>query len=752
MKANLMHTFLLLLLILSAFDNAAFILPSVSPQTYVPKALFQVSTPSTEKLISFCVNDNGKVIRLIKECKAARDVQRVLNGTNISNLPPSVAATAMRVMVKFDRDSIITKRLLPDLLNRANTSVLERRNTTATSSNKTLYFVEDVLYSLSLLNKHEAMIPTTPLANICCEILTEDVNTTLKLLHPRRLVEVAESINSLSLNQPRLLDAVCERLARSDSLGKLQPPKICEGLMAISSYPVTTKAFLRRLRKQSVRSKVSPRHLVMAIQSSGQLAHDEDVKTIGYNMITRELLRPINGDSGENLINSLSVKQIVIILRTINKFDFKNIRVVKELETAFERKLGETSEREISMFLLFLREYDEIVTQETGAALGERLLCLCSDGGTLEPTSFVTALRSAIKLFGKTNPAVLRPYLETMEYLCAHKTGFLSRIDSFQLSLLVESLVFVRYTEENILLEIATAIVKPQITGSISPSASYRILNSFNILVTRTPSQTLQGFEEKLFRLLGSNLLSAKIKPYEAAGAMFAYAKAGYILELGIFDHLSEVVSQNAWHLPPRSIAQCLWSCGKMYELETNMQKLPSAEAPPYLLSAAQLVKNLSTRCSELTAKDLAQCLWAMGRLDLYDQYAAETLAQQATKLLSTCFACEIANILWGLSNIGFDQKEPIITISRRMLDSDVSASPKEAACVLYALATMGVTEDEIFSNLTSSMIGQMDQVSAQALANTLYAYKTANKRPPRTLLDAWVTERLGIIGIQSTR
>merc|ERR1712232_5833 len=129
--------------------------------------------------------------------------------------------------------------------------------------------------------------------------------------------------------------------------------------------------------------------------------------------------------------------------------------------------------------------------------------------------------------------------------------------------------------------------------------------------------------------------------------------------------------------------------------------------------------------------------------------YAAETLAEQATKLLSTCFACEIANILWGLSNIGFDQKEPVITISRRMLDSDVSASPKEAACVLYALATMGVTEDEIFSNLTSSMISQMDQVSAQALANTLYAYKTANKRPPRTLLDAWVTERLGIVGIQ---
>mmetsp|Transcript_28054 Transcript_28054/g.41435 ORF Transcript_28054/g.41435 Transcript_28054/m.41435 type:complete len:314 (+) Transcript_28054:85-1026(+) len=293
---------LFLHILASGLDISAFVLPTTSPPT-ARIALFHSGT-TRENPTSLRVNADAKIIRSIKECKTSIDISRVLNGTNttISNLAPSVAATAMRVMVKFDKGSISTKQALPGLLERTGRGVLERRKNGDSASNKTLYFVQDVLYSLSLLHNNEAM---SPLADVCCDILTEDYNTTLKMLQPRRLVEIAESIKSMSLNQPRLLDAVCDRLAWPDSSGKLQPPKLCEGLMALSSYPHTSKAFLRRLRKASVRRKISSRHLVMAIQSSERMADDEDIKKIAYNMITRELLRPIDGTVGKKLDKSI---------------------------------------------------------------------------------------------------------------------------------------------------------------------------------------------------------------------------------------------------------------------------------------------------------------------------------------------------------------------------------------------------------------------------------------------------------------
>jgi hypothetical protein len=233
--------------------------------------------------------------------------------------------------------------------------------------------------------------------------------------------------------------------------------------------------------------------------------------------------------------------------------------------------------------------------------------------------------------------------------------------------------------------------------------------------------------------------------PYEAAEAAFSYAKSGYASDMGVFDHVTNLVSRSLPSLSTRQVAKCLWACGKMYVWEPQMS--PEIQGPPYLSSARKYAKHLSTRESELSAKDLAQCLWAMGRLAISDRTTTTALASRVQKVLPDCFACETSNIIWGLSKTGFDDKDIMVGISRRMLDADVHASPEEAACVLYALGNAGIREDDVFEHLTDSMMSQVECVGAQAMANALWAHNVVGKLPPPALLQSWASDKLGLTG-----
>ena len=57
----------------------------------------------------------------------------------------------------------------------------------------------------------------------------------------------------------------------------------------------------------------------------------------------------------------------------------------------------------------------------------------------------------------------------------------------------------------------------------------------------------------------GGTLLTTQLMPYEAADAAFAYTKAGYISDMGVFDNVVGLVGQNLGSLSMQQVAKCQW-------------------------------------------------------------------------------------------------------------------------------------------------------------------------------------------------
>ena len=774
------------------------------------------------------LSKEAKYVRAIRACSTSAGVQAVLDRTNDPNhMSPNIAAAAMRTMIKFDRNSETTSKALPLLIKVAGSGVVACHKNEFQNMNMTLYAMQDVLYSLSLLRK-EGMVP---LANIICDVLAADLPSVLDKLEPRRLVEIMEAAHTFSLeSHPTLFDTIAKRLSKSDAVGKLAAPKLCEGLMALASYPDALVRFLRRLRKQSVRRELSAYHVTMAIRAAGKLRKmddddfAEDVQVMAYTLVNRELSRPILGNT-TTLVTQLSINQAATVLYAISKFEWDELTIIEDLchvigesqeaapidvalilqsfsklevdsrdlvlqlgsqltvwledgrpielrhmnviltsvlslyrdepdvlnlyenalkqllrREAYESLLNDASQSDIARYVWFLSEAGTERDADIGRMLGNKLLSIASEN--LEPARFVMAVRYAVKMYARVDADVLQPYLEATKQTC---TGdCLSRMSSLDLSFLVEALVIAKCTDEELFLRLAKTAAQPSMVDDFLPSSARRIMTSFTNIVPRIPSSELQDYQEQLFQLLGASLLSTQLKPFEAAEAAFSYAKAGYVYDMGVFDHVNDLVSQNLSNLSTRRVAKCLWACGKMYvwePVEMGMQ------APPYLKSARKYAKHLASRESELSAKDVAQCLWAMGRLGISDPSTLHVFATQANHVLQDCFACETSNIIWGLSKTRYDDEDVMISISRRMLDTDIHASPTEAACVLYALGNAGIREDEVFEHLTEIMMSQLEHVGAQAMSNVLWAHNMVGKLPPPKLLQSWASDKLGLTG-----
>jgi hypothetical protein len=759
-------------------------------------------------------------------------------------MTPNIAAAAMNTMVKHDRQNNATQMALPFLLEVAGAGILGYRNP---SNNMTLYAIQDVLFSLSLLQNKTAMIP---LANTICDIFANDLNQTITTLHPRRMVEIVEAVMALQLNHTKLLDAACDRLAKPDALKKLKPAKICQGLSALSfrkEFSPATVGFLRRLRKQTVRQELGPHYVTMAITAAGRLLgscgtaeEEEEVRVMAYTLVNRELRRPIQGNT-TTLVTQLSLYQISSIAYAISLFGWNDSPILTDIYEAIDRRLEqEFSIRDASLILkaslsfevnrtmistlgdtllqwvqqsrpvnrkdfvavltsalrLLRRDTDNIIEPFARAAtevmesktyedfllelteveiaglnwffaeatserksnvcysLGKRLQTLASDRN-LKPESVVMAFQYAVKMFGKSHPDVLQPYLDTVKHLCTVGTSnFLSTITSTDLAFLVESLSRAKFKDEATYVEIAKMAIKTRFAEECSPSASRRIMSAFANAVTQIETSKLQGYQVQLFDSLGANLLSTQVKPYEAADALYVYAKVGYLSDMGVFDQLSALVSEQLENLSIRAVAQCLWACGKMYMWDSK-RLLSNELCPndmhdtPYLEGARSFAEYLQLRISELSAIDLAQSLWAMAKLGICDDQIVDVFAKRAKQVIGESGGCEIANIVWGLSKVGYHNKELLKKLSRRVLDADVQLSTKEAACVLFALGYADAREDDVFTHLGDVLMGQVDSVSAQAIANALWAHNQVGKLAPPKLLESWASSKLGLVGLQ---
>ena len=393
-----------------------------------------------------------------------------------------------------------------------------------------------------------------------------------------------------------------------------------------------------------------------------------------------------------------------------------------------------------------------------------------------QPKDVNTILRSVAFL---CSPAIPQPYLMAATQLFRHRP-FLQQCTASDLANFAWLAAFKAggywYTmdDSRVVNALAERILDPDILASCSPMLACRILNAFTELYCKTsvPAEMLSSSREqellsRLFCSLGEPLLSTQLSPLDFSSALYTYAKASYVLDMGIFDHLVEMMASRVSECTLRQIAQGLWACGKMAQWESGSSSTENNEdddfsfsgviEAPYLPNAAVLASHLADHVDQLGPKDVSQSLWALARLQLHDNVTiTQCLVDRASVIADEMNAQEIANSLWGISRlttIWNSSQSTIVALTRRLgpppnpeAAQPLPLLPQEAASILVALGRMHVRDEGLFRQLTRHMLDQMDATSAQAIANALWAHRAVHLEPPQQLLERWAEHKLGLV------
>jgi len=172
---------------------------------------------------------------------------------------------------------------------------------------------------------------------------------------------------------------------------------------------------------------------------------------------------------------------------------------------------------------------------------------------------------------------------------------------------------------------------------------------------------------------------------------------------------------------------------------------------PPYLPYAKKYASFLLSSKDDLSPKDVAQSIWALGRLKISDNDILEPFGELAVKISSSCNSQEIANILWGLGTLRYDRGDNVAVLLHRICTSPSlreECTSQEAANIMYALGRMKIHDKDAFDCFSSIMMDRLSDATPQGIANALWAHEAVKISPPRGLLDCWAKKKLGIVGL----
>jgi len=712
--------------------------------------------------ILFEHKDSSQQAVAIKHCKSVHDVL-----TNMQEAGPIVNAAALRRLA----DLLTSRRVSAEDRSLAHEKIiilLKELDLTVNdvSSDLNLHALSDILTALA---KIEHVDNSMSLANRVCRLMDESDDDLVHTLTPYRLVECLQSLAALELDHSSLISRICHRLQQGDALAKLQARHLAVGFKALvllieqtdDNILTAMRAFLRRWRKQAVRQTATNRDICQTLYAARrclqQTANDDSLNDEMITMVYT-LLREVHSPSSNTTASrSLTAGQVAEVIMTASAFQVNTTNPIYQhlTETLKEdRTMKRATVPDVSRILLTMERLGLSIYPLVVQRLGRRFLDLVQEE-CVAPKSTMNILRSALGLHQR-NDEVMDPFIKATRFIVMERTkddgpSFLEDCSDVELSSLVRFLSLVRSNDEAVLVTLAERILKPDIVGSCSPTAASRILTYFTSLIDTSTEEMVEmrSLLSEMFHELGTHLLSAQLTPAETSAAMQAYAKASYVQDMGIFDHLAGHLRTMLDDCTVRQVVQALWSCGKMVAWESDHGE-GDKSGPPYLKSTKDYTAFLASQAMQLNAKDISQVLWALGWLGIDDMNIVRVFADRSSQVASDCNSQEVANILWGLSKVGYGDCEVVSVLTKRMLE--LRPSPQESATVLYALGRMEIRDEYVFSSMSDIMMEQLESASAQAIANALWAYQTVQIPPPRELMDSWVIQKLGLDGVQINR
>ena len=375
---------------------------------------------------------------------------------------------------------------------------------------------------------------------------------------------------------------------------------------------------------------------------------------------------------------------------------------------------------------------------------------------------------------------------------------FLSMCNEFEISNYLFAFAMAKRFDESVFISLIDQMVEEEILESCTPSSASRALWSCAMIMSldevgrhieesyQTPGEFALGSSSlftatssflherqiDLFHQLAPLLLSSSLSPTDTSSAMWAMAKAEYVIDQGIFDQLAETMASTDMldRANTRLVSQALWACGKMVEFEVQSRRgniqygseegegigpdegVDESEEegalnqPPYVQYAGQYIKFLLTNESQITPKHIAQSIWAMGRLRIMD--FKHEMGGLAIRRCENFNAQEIANIVWGLSKIDYDNPEIITSLIQRISTSANLAeetTAQEASNMLYALGRLQLRNEEAFASLSTILKNSLHEANSQSIANALWAHEVVDIAAPPELLQLWAQDRLGL-------
>jgi len=512
------------------------------------------------------------------------------------------------------------------------------------------------------------------------------------------------------------------------------------------------------------------------ITEGWHLDHEEmamilnECETCCYTLI-RELMRPFERERSDTIgdtikqntkIRSLNPSQIADILSTCVIFEFNNdeeilsdllnhlFHSIEVMNTPFDAV--DIARILWSIQRLKIKDHSDVVT-----ALSNQYINSIKSKNVLAyaPKRLNTVLRSIVMILPDNGRNQLSLFNAISPLLSDDK--YLEKCNEFEVSNFAFVMAMADYYDKDVIQALSRRMKNEDIASTCTPSSASRFLWSLSRLVNNKKDYEMNELLFEMFQSLLGVLLSLQLTPVDASSAMWAIAKSSYSLDMGIFDHLAELLAKDYMleKATVQQICHALWACGKMIHFEDflkEMEEYGEFVPPPYAICGKKYATFLVSVRDQMTEKDVAQALWAVGRLKITDMTIVNALAAKAANIaLKKQFnSQEIANIIWGLSKTGFNDEIIITILAKQMRENNIlqQTTPQEAANVMYGLGKMKLRDEKTFSCMNAVVMSHLEDATTQTIANTLWAHDCVNLAPPQQLFDSWAKEKLDIVGL----
>lgn len=507
------------------------------------------------------------------------------------------------------------RKILPNLLNSFDQQITSDRET------HPVVAVTSSLISLSALmtSPYDAFneVELDALARRWWKYLRNHSEAFLATQKPHRLVKMLRLALLLGLNEDPLYNSICLRLSKGDALARIKDNEITRTILSFSHQDrefieeeiILMGAYLRRLRKYNVRTELDRTSLVQilrAIQKLLKLASrftlsdlTKELRTTYYTLAaeffkTTESIEDIPTSPSEAYLLWQVARDL-----SLNPEDALRTTIMKRLEANSKYLVQKATLRELALlsdvFLLSAKFKTTQIVQRIGNVLENDPTVV---SGEVQPWVISSVLRYAVlaapkfetrdapakngllKMFRPPSSAepsreqLVVPFKRVVLDLL-QRPDFVMRSSADQIANFLWFMHSVRLYNKNAIFALGNRILDADISSHCSSKLACRLLGCFTAVFSFSEDwddpgnvDERQDLLSRIFAALGEHLLTVNMSVLDVSTALYAYGKASFVQDMGVFDHLATLMAdrirKNDETVTVRQVAQSLWACGKM--------------------------------------------------------------------------------------------------------------------------------------------------------------------------------------------